>query len=166
MAEIVEVAGREEIEAVAGLARSIWTEHYTPIIGAAQVEYMLENFQSAGAISEQIGAGARYFLVRDDGREAGYMALVPDDGEAGVKLSKFYVSAGFRGRGLGRAMFERAVEFCRERGAARLWLTVNKHNDPSLAVYRRLGFARADAVVTDIGGGFVMDDYVLEKTID
>jgi diamine N-acetyltransferase len=53
----------KEIEKVASLAREIWTEHYTPIIGQEQVEYMLENFQSAGAIKEQIQTGVLYYLL-------------------------------------------------------------------------------------------------------
>lgn len=41
---LVRVDRREQIAAVAALAREIWTQHYTPIIGAAQVAYMLERF--------------------------------------------------------------------------------------------------------------------------
>ena len=44
----------EHIKATAGLAREIWMEHFTAIIGADQVSYMLENIQSENAIAEQI----------------------------------------------------------------------------------------------------------------
>ena len=52
---ITAAAGPRDIALIAGLARQIWTEHYTPIIGAAQVEYMLGRFQSQSAIKKRHG---------------------------------------------------------------------------------------------------------------
>jgi diamine N-acetyltransferase len=50
----IEVVNENQIDIVASLAKEIWTEHYTPIIGKDQVEYMLGRFQSKKAISSQI----------------------------------------------------------------------------------------------------------------
>ncbi len=50
-------------------------------------------------------------------------------------------------------------------GAHRLILSVNKRNAQAIAAYKRNGFVIAESVVTDIGGGFVMDDYVMAKGI-
>jgi ribosomal protein S18 acetylase RimI-like enzyme len=44
-------------------------------------------------------------------------------------------------------------------------LAVNKHNAQAIAAYRKNGFRVADAVVKDIGGGFVMDDYIMELAV-
>jgi hypothetical protein len=41
-------------------------------------------------------------------------------------------------------------------------MTVNTNISNSYAMYLQLGFKVIDAVVTDIGGGFVMDDYIME----
>lgn len=152
----------EQIAAVAGLAREIWTEHYVPIIGAAQVEYMLGKFQSEAAVARQIsGEGYEYYLVPD----AAYLALVPDGAEKSVLLSKIYVKSTQRGTGLGRALVEFAVARCRELEGAELWLTVNRNNAGSIAFYERMGFRKTHELVTDIGNGFVMDDWRMAKTI-
>ena len=45
-------------------------------------------------------------------------------------------------------------------GKKSVYLTVNKHNDRAVAVYKKIGFELTDSVVTDIGSGFVMDDYI------
>jgi ribosomal protein S18 acetylase RimI-like enzyme len=50
------------------------------------------------------------------------------------------------------------------RGLNLLWLTVNKGN-PAVKAYERLGFRIAADLVMDIGGGFVMDDYRMEKPL-
>ena len=44
-------------------------------------------------------------------------------------------------------------------------LTVNKHNDNSIAAYKKMGFETIDSVKTDIGGGYYMDDFVMELPI-
>ena len=50
----------------------------------------------------------------------------------------------------------------RSEGLKSIYLTVNKYNDRTIAIYHHMGFVQIDDVVTDIGGGFVMDDYILE----
>ena len=159
---LIRVENREQIAAVAALARETWTQHYVPIIGAAQVEYMLAKFQSAEAIARQITTeGYEYYWAPG----AGYLALVPDPVRKSVMLSKIYVLADRRGTGVGRAMVAFAEKRAAELGGAELWLTVNKHNAGSIAFYEKTGFRKTEALVTDIGGGFVMDDWRMAKDL-
>lgn len=160
--ELEQVRNLEQITAVSELAREIWTQHYVPIIGAAQVGYMLAKFQSAEAIARQImGEGYEYYLAPG----AGYLALVPDPANTSMLLSKIYVKADRRGTGQGRAMVEFAEKRCAALGDGELWLTVNRNNAGAIAFYERLGFEKTNEQVTDIGGGFVMDDWRLAKKI-
>jgi len=69
------------------------------------------------------------------------------------------------GRGLGSRLLRHCEREVRAGGAHRLILSVNKRNARAIAAYRRNGFVIADSVVTDIGGGFVMDDYVMAKSL-
>ena len=50
-------------------------------------------------------------------------------------------------------------------GHKSIYLTVNKYNTPSYEIYLHLGFKVIDAVVNDIGNGYVMDDYIMEYTL-
>ncbi len=161
--ELKRVESPEQIAAVAALARETWTEHYVPIIGPAQVAYMLDKFQSPEAIARQIAAeGYEYYLARD----AGYLALVPDPAKKSLFLSKIYVRAERRGTGLGREMAAFAEARCAALGGGELWLTVNRNNAGSIAFYERRGFRKTGTLVTDIGGGFVMDDWRMAKNVE
>jgi len=53
----------------------------------------------------------------------------------------------------------------RQKKLPAITLTVNKHNAGSLEAYRKLGFEKIGPIVQDIGGGFVMDDYILKLTL-
>ena len=82
-----------------------------------------------------------------------------------MKLHKLYLLAELRGRGLGSRLLLFCEDAARAAGARRLVLNVNKRNDRAIAAYRRNGFRVAASVVNDIGGGFVMDDFVMAKEL-
>ena len=157
----VEVSSPREVATVARLAREIWRDHYEPIIGAAQVAYMLDKFQSAQAIAAQVAERDHwYFLIRHENRAVGYIGL--ERRQEALFLSKLYLKKSVRGRGLGRRAVDFVRQFAGARGLSTIRLTVNRHNATAIAAYQRTGFIRAGEVVTDIGGGYVMDDYVFE----
>ena len=165
MTEFRRVKSKKDIAEAARLAHEIWNEHYTKIIGQAQVDYMVKNFQSAQAIAAQIASGYEYYLILHNGEPAGYLAVVPDPVKSSSQLSKLYIRKSLRGLGLGKESMDFVAGLCRKSGIGKLWLTVNKYNAESIAWYERLGFARAGEVVMDIGGGYIMDDFRFEKKI-
>jgi ribosomal protein S18 acetylase RimI-like enzyme len=151
------------IAEIGELAREIWEEYYVPIIGQKQVDYMLENFQSKRAVTEQLGKGYEYFIVACNGEGSGYLAVVPDKNEPKLMISKLYVRKAERGSGIGKDMLLFVESLAISRGIKTLWLTVNKNNVQSIAWYSRMGFTNVGPIVIDIGGGFVMDDFRMEK---
>lgn len=163
--EFAPVRTAEQISTVAALARDIWSEYYVPLIGQPQVDYMVSKFQSAPAIAEQIREGYEYFLVqRASGEPVGYCAVQAQPGQGQLLLSKLYVHKDARGTGTGRLCMEFIEQFARRRGLGLLWLTVYKRN-PSVKAYERLGFRIARPIEMDIGGGFLMDDFRMEKSL-
>lgn len=159
MTKIVEVHKADRISITAKLAREIWNEHYVPIIGQEQVDYMLEKFQSKAAIGRYLRDGQEYFLIEEEGKALGYMALLADAAANSLMISKIYVKQSAKGRGLGSLLLEHAQKLGRNKGLDYLWLTVNKYNDNSIAWYQSKGFEIVEELVMDIGKGYVMDDY-------
>lgn len=50
------------------------------------------------------------------------------------------VAPGYRGRGIGTALLAVAIDTARAEGMHKLTLSVFAHNEPALALYRKLGF--------------------------
>jgi len=159
----LEVSTDNHIEIVESLAREIWTEYYIPIIGSEQVRYMLDRFQSRRAISEQLRTGVLYFLMKEDNEFIGYIAVQPRGVE--LFLSKIYVKASRRAGGFGKKAVQFAESLAEERGLRKIVLTVNKNNVNAIKAYEKIGFVNVGSLVQDIGNGFVMDDYKMEKTV-
>lgn len=154
----------EQIGTVAALAARIWTEHYSGLLSDGQIAYMVEKFQSQEAILRQIEEdGYRYFLLDAGDGPAGYAGLQVT-GER-LFLSKLYIEKAARGRGLASFALERMEELCRRERLSAIWLTVNKQNESSIAVYKAWGFAVTDTQTADIGEGYVMDDYIMERPL-
>lgn len=153
------------IQTTAHMARIIWQEYYPPIIGEAQVEYMLSQLQSIAAITDQITQqDCHYFLIHWDSTEPiGYLALQFRD--IGLFISKLYLTATMRGKRLSRGIVNFAVRFASEHNRDRLILTVNRHNTHAITVYQHLGFEITGTQQQGIGGGFIMDDYVMQKLL-
>lgn len=153
-----------QVREIADLAKVIWNEHFTPIIGKDQVDYMVEKFQSYPALKEQLSEGYEYYQIFSDGEFCGYTGIHPGEDNR-LFLSKLYLKKESRGHHLATGAFSFLKEICRERGYSAIWLTCNKHNDNSLGVYRHFGFEIIDTQEADIGGGFIMDDYIMEYKI-
>lgn len=155
-----------DFEPLARLADTIWRAHYGPLIGLAQVEYMLKGRYTPEKLRTYLGASDRWLrLLKLDGERIGYCSysLTATPGE--MKLEQLYLLESFKGRGLGGLMLRHVEAEARAHGCATLMLTVNKGNTGSIAVYKKSGFTVREEAVFDIGNGFVMDDYVMEKRL-
>jgi diamine N-acetyltransferase len=162
----IEPIADADAEALAALAREIWYAHYPAIISTAQIEYMLDQrYRPATIRAELRQAGLWWDKLVIGAEMAGFASylLTPVAGE--MKLDKLYVHPRHQRRGLGGLMIARAGEVANAQGCARLVLAVNKNNRGAIAAYLKHGFHVAGSVTKEIGGGFVMDDFVMAKPV-
>lgn len=153
----------QDIVALSPLLETIWREVFPPIIGSAQTEYMLRHYQSPEDIMHEITGGARYFLIEMNRQPIGYVAY-----EIRVDylfISKIYLLGSERGKGISSELFDWLENQALTGGKNRLHLHVNRENSQAIAVYQHKGFSIVQSVVSDIGGGFVMDDFYMEKLL-
>ena len=161
---IIPAAGRQGLETIEALGKTIWNECYSSIISQQQIEYMLERFQSVPAMEKQMAQqGYEYFLLQQNSTPVGYIGLQREQGR--LMLSKLYLLAASRGKGYAEKAFAFVEQKAAEHGCSHIWLTVNKHNQRAIRAYEKRGFATIREQVADIGNGYVMDDYVMEKAV-
>jgi len=164
MIEIKLTKNKSDFKIIADLATDIWTEHYTPIIGIEQVEYMLKKFQSPISIENQVDEGYQYYLVSANEIPVGYLSFIKK--ESALFLSKIYVLNSARGKGIGKLMLDFIQEKAVDLKLESIALTVNRNNSDSISAYEKMGFQNKETQVSDIGNGFVMDDFLMEKKLN
>lgn len=151
-----------EISALAGV---IWRAHYPGIITPGQIDYMLARMYDVDVMRRELEQGIAWFHALVDGALRGFASVGPTDSTTEFKLHKLYVHPLSQRQGLGGALLKECESAARARSATTLILNVNKRNEKAVAAYRKYGFTVRQSIVADIGGGFVMDDYVMAKVL-
>lgn len=161
----------DELGVVKDLAYRIWFAHYPGIISEAQIRYMLSIWYQTDAMAREMEMrDVWYALIEAEGKGAvGYLSFEKQQpakrGDEVLFINKLYVLPEMHGRGIGAAALRWAEERARDLGCSRVQLRVNKSNPMAIRAYQRAGLRFVEDVCTDIGSGFVMDDYVMEKAV-
>lgn len=153
------------IDEVISCAHEVWHAAYDALLPAGQVDYMLARRATPAVLSSYLTATDAWFdvaVAAGDARRrvVGYSSTHLRTGTT-LRLEQLYAAPDRWGSGLADDLLAVVTARARSRGATNVDLTVNKGNARALAYYRRRGFRPSGTVVTDIGGGFVMDDLVL-----
>ncbi len=154
-------ATAEDVHEIAHLAGIVWRAHYPGIISREQIEYMLAKMYDLEQLRREIATGVTYLSAIEAKELLGFAAFGPTGTE--VKLQKLYVHPQHQRRGIGTALIQHVERAAHGRTVV---LTVNKRNLQAIVAYKKHGFEIRDSIVVDIGAGFVMDDYVMEKTVN
>lgn len=152
-------AEKSEFPLIASLARAIWMEYYPAFIPEHQLTYMLNLFYTQSALEKQEQEGQQFFLLMENDKPVGFLGITPESDA--VKINKWYILKQARGKGLGKMSWQ----MVRHQFASfnRFYLTVNRKNYKSINFYFQLGFTIREVADFDIGGGYFMEDFVMEN---
>lgn len=151
-------AATADLALITTMARPIWQQHYVPIIGQEQVDYMLQLMYSPEKLEQQLQDGHVFYLIETDGVMQGYVSVsskTPGD----YFIHKFYLESTGRGKGTGSQVFELLLA---ELGTVKtIRLTVNRKNFKAVNFYFKTGFRIEEVKDFDIGSGYLMEDFVM-----
>lgn len=155
-----------ELPTVIDLAHRIWPAYYPSIISQAQIEYMLTVWYDLSAMQREIAQGrVSYALIESASTAIGYIGFETQPASPVLFLSKLYLLPQHHGHGIGRLALDWLQHQALATGHPQLRLRVNKQNAPAIRAYLRAGFHFAEDICSDIGNGFVMDDFLMEKNL-
>ncbi|MEM9283457.1 MAG: GNAT family N-acetyltransferase [Verrucomicrobiota bacterium] len=157
---------RDDLPKIKEMAEEIWPICYREIITAAQIQYMLNQMYSLEVLSRELSEEqVDYRWIEWGHQPIGFLAVGPSTDSARAILHKLYLLSEHQGKGLGvgamEALFRHTKPHYRH-----LELRVNKSNSPAIRFYEKLGFHREREDVLTIGGGFVMDDYIMRRSLE
>jgi len=162
----IRTATAQDIPLIRELTNKIWPQTYAHILSEEQIAYMLGMMYSPEKLAEQINElNHQFILCYDDGQPmafAGYSEIEKN----GYKLHKIYVLPNQQGKGIGRYIIDYIANDIKAKGASALYLNVNRYNYSARSFYEKLGFTLYKEEDIDIGGGYFMNDYVLELILE
>ena len=149
------VQSEQDIKNIEMMASVIWPIAYKDILEINQIKYMLNKYLSVAAIKENISNHYTYMILEDEDTKVGFMAYNISDDK--LFLSKLYILPNMQNKGYAT----KAIDYLKKLNLD-IELTVNKNNKNAYEKYIHLGFKNINSVVTDIGNGYVMDDYIMK----
>ena len=158
-------AALQDIPRIRQLAAHIWRFVYPGLISDGQIEYMLGWMYSEEKIRAEMEQGISWILVSLDGDDIGYLTHGSKDSSGCVELHKVYLVPALHGKGIASRMLAYVETIARQAGATKAQLGVNKKNERAIKAYTKSGFVIVRSVLKEIGNGYVMDDYVMEKRL-
>jgi len=160
----IRVANSADLYSIRNLANEIWKVSYVNIISDQQILYMLETMYSISSLLRQtVKEGCTFYILSEGENDLGF-ASVSQHPEGVCRLNKLYVDTTRHGSGLGKDLLQKVEDHVKNVGCSILELNVNKRN-PAVSFYIAKGFIVHREEVLDIGNGFVMDDYVMRKSL-
>ena len=153
-----------DVPAIAALAREIWQATYPGIITQEQIDFMLEQRYGHERLYDDLEDLHKWLDQAFHGdRRVGFAfsEIYKDE----FKLDKLYIHPDVQRQGVGGQLIAHVAERAKKQGYRCVILQVNKRNVNAINSYKKYGFAVREATVDDIGHGYVMDDFVMEKKL-
>lgn len=151
------------IRAIAG---AVWPIAYGAILSKEQLEYMMEMMYSVSALQEQANSNGNHFIIATENEiPVGFASYEFNYNKTHkTKIHKIYILTNQQRKGLGKLLIDYINSEAILNNQIGLLLNVNRNNKAQY-FYKMLGFLVSYEEIIAIGNGYVMDDYVMEKSI-
>ncbi|OMQ13721.1 GNAT family N-acetyltransferase [[Flexibacter] sp. ATCC 35103] len=153
-----------DIKQIQNIVNITWPITYGEILSKEQLDYMLGLFYSTEALNEQYNKKIQlFYMIDEDETNIGFIGIEHNyNREAVTKIHKIYLLPETQGKGIGKKVIDEIGKLALENNSKALLLNVNRFNS-ALGFYKKIGFEVAEEVNIEIGNGYLMEDFVMEK---
>ncbi|OXB21740.1 GNAT family N-acetyltransferase [Flavobacterium tructae] len=153
-----------DIKQIQKIVHITWPITYGEILTKEQLDYMLDLFYSEEALADQLDKKEQlFYMIEDDMTNIGFIGIEHNYKEKAVtKIHKIYLLPETQGKGIGKKVIEEIERLGAVHNSQALSLNVNRFNT-ALGFYKKIGFEIVGESDLDIGNGYLMEDYVMEK---
>lgn len=156
---------KDQLPIVQDLAHQIWPSTYSNIISEAQMKFMLDWMYNLEKLESNFDKNHFYFSIFSDNQPIGFTDLeLHTPGVNWMKIQKIYLLPNKQGLGIGKMLMDHAELFATQNNIRHIHLQVNRNNKAVL-FYKNLGYVVVDEQDFDIGNGYFMNDFVMQKDI-
>lgn len=160
-----------EVEDLATLAKQTFRETFAHDNTEEQLQGYFEEAYALPVLTAELEnpESATYF-IQADGKVAGYLrvnwgnAQTEQELEDAFEIQRLYVLREFQGLGLGKQLFEFALDLAEQSGATWAWLGVWERNFKAQSFYARYGFERFSQHHFPVGDK-IDTDWLLKKKL-
>lgn len=154
-----------EFNIIQDIAYKTWPSTYGKILSNSQLEYMLDLFYSIEGLNKNVGIGHHFLIAKENETPLGFASYVHNYPENGVtKIPKIYILPEAQGKGIGKLLIEAIEMQARKNHSTKVTLNVNRSN-PAIGFYEKIGFVITGQEDIELEHGYLMEDYIMERTL-
>ncbi|MDR4947890.1 GNAT family N-acetyltransferase [Neobacillus cucumis] len=133
--------------------------------------YLERAFNLEQLEKEIANSSSEFFFVYFNHEVAGYLKVNNNEaqsekmGDESLEIERIYIKNQFQKHGLGKYLFNKAMELALELNKKKIWLGVWEKNENAIAFYRRMGFVQTGAHSFYMGDEEQVD-FIMTKTLN
>lgn len=155
-----------DLATIESLARKTWPDTFGLVMSKEQIEYMLDLNYSASSLERQMALHQHFVIIKYNDEAVGYTSYELNyQAEPQLMIHKVYLLPSAQGLGLGRQTFDYLTDLAVQHEQQALTLKVFHKNERAISFYLKKGFENIGSESTDIGGGFVIHDFIMRKEL-
>jgi ribosomal protein S18 acetylase RimI-like enzyme len=167
MAKAVEIrlATAADFSTIESIARQTWPVAYGSILSKQQLDYMLDLFYCESALAHDVKQKNHlFYLASYQNQPVAFVGIQLQYLPYTTKIHKLYIMPEFQGLYIGSQLLDFVSQITLDSGGNSLNLNVNRYNSAML-FYEKYGFSvlKSEDILLDFG--YVMEDYVLVKSL-
>jgi diamine N-acetyltransferase len=142
-------ASIEDAALIASISRETFYETFAAFNTPANMQkFMDEQFSVSSLMAQVADPANHYFLVHDQHKAVGYALLINRTHQAldnlmtSMEIARIYIRQNCLGKGIGKALMNRAISFAQAQQKNAVWLGVWEHNHRAIDFYRSMGFTK------------------------
>ena len=155
---VIKECSLEDIEKVKDISEKTFYETFSEDNTEENMEnYLKENFSYDKMTSEISNTYSKFYIVESNDEVVAYMKINFDKAQTEegydntIEVQRIYVLEDFKGKRIGKALIQKAIEIGKESKVDYLWLGVWEHNIKAIGFYEKLGFKKFDTHIFKLG---------------
>ena len=155
---VIKECSLEDIEKVKYISEKTFYETFSEDNTEENMEnYLKENFSYDKMTSEISNTYSKFYIVESNDEVVAYMKINFDKAQTEegynntIEVQRIYVLEDFKGKRIGKALIQKAIEIGKESNVDYLWLGVWEHNIKAIGFYEKLGFKKFDTHIFKLG---------------
>ncbi len=111
-------------------------------------DYLDQAYTEEKLTSELQNKQSEFYFIYSDDQLAGYLKLNVNDAqtetieEDGLEIERIYIDSDFKRLGLGKMLYNKAIERAKALNKTTIWLGVWEHNFSAMKFYHKMGFTQ------------------------
>lgn len=160
-----------DLSALQSLGKTTFFETFAPHNSEANMQHYLATGFELDKLEKELSCKNSFFYFAEwNGELAGYLKLNIGDAQTemqdpfSLEVERIYVLQAFQANKIGQALFNKALEFAKEKLKQYVWLGVWEKNEKAIGFYQKNGFVVFDQHEFKLGNE-VQTDLMMKLTL-